>query len=205
MSPPSSKMEEKSPAPYPYPNGQNQSGHTAQQNNSPPPNYTPEDQAADEAALNGALRKLKLTDNAGSKEKTTVTTDECIAHLKLLAAISDLRDSIGTTDDLFGIKDVDVNYFRTKNEDEKNQVSSQIREKRWAIYVTKAVERFTVWWQKCVPISGVGSNRGAVTLDDIERSHRFNQVTGHQVMIRWNADTMPPLGLLSFLGHIYSV
>lgn len=44
------------------------------------------------------IRALHLDDSPTTQ---TISRDACIAHLKLLASISDLRDSISTANDLF--------------------------------------------------------------------------------------------------------
>lgn len=103
-------------------------------------------------------------------EGSEVAVDECIVHLKLLSAIAILRNSIKGTDQLFGIHDSDAGYFADPQK--QVQAAARIREKRWAVYVARAVDRFTVWWQTCVP------NGPA------------------EAKLIWSPNMMPPLGQL---------
>ncbi|KAF2267846.1 hypothetical protein CC78DRAFT_511594 [Lojkania enalia] len=64
------------------------------------------------------------------------TAIECIAHLKLLHAFAKLRHEIGNREGLFGI---DIGA--------KPDLAERIREKRWTVFVTKAVDRFAIWWE----------------------------------------------------------
>lgn len=73
---------------------------------------------------------------------------ECTVHLKLLEAFYRLRKKICTTDGLFGLS----HTFRTADGLEKPEEALQLlQEKRWAIYVTRAADRFESWWKSCVP------------------------------------------------------
>ena len=117
----------------------------------------------------------------------TVTRDLCIAHLKLLAALADLRDVISSNDGLFDIYDSQANQFKD-DERQMNQALARIREKRWAVYVTRAVDRFTTWWETCVPRAGGPFN--ASTLASMTLQDPLDILT----RIDWTRDTLPPLG-----------
>lgn len=67
--------------------------------------------------------------NLGRKERKP-TPDECIAHLKLLEAISQLRDDVGMTDGLYGLFDRIADDV--PEGDKRTELLSKIREKRWA-------------------------------------------------------------------------
>ncbi|KAK2775485.1 hypothetical protein FQN53_003115 [Emmonsiellopsis sp. PD_33] len=129
-----------------------------------------------------------------------VTTDECIVHLKLLAAIADLRDSISTTDGLFNLHDRDFHFFPT--EEERLKAATLTREKRWAIYVGRAVDRFTTWHGRCVQTDGVGSHYGALTVSDIVLPGVLRSAPDRANTIVWTADTLPPLDVL-MVWHAY--
>jgi hypothetical protein len=51
------------------------------------------------------IPSLKFPD-LGPATDITVTKDQCILHLKLLAAFADLRATVSTVDGLFGIHDL---------------------------------------------------------------------------------------------------
>lgn len=104
-----------------------------------------------------------------------VAVDECIVHLKLLSAIAILRNSIRGTDQLFGVHDSEAGYF--SDPQKQAQAAARIREKRWAVYVARAVDRFTIWWQTCVP------NGPA------------------EAKLIWAPNMMPPLGQLFSILH----
>lgn len=74
---------------------------------------------------------------AGHRHTNTVTPDQCAAHLKLLAALADLRDSVANNDGLFGLYDSSADGFN----DSPNEARARIREKRWAVYTARAVDR----------------------------------------------------------------
>ncbi|KAL8916880.1 MAG: hypothetical protein Q9172_006073 [Xanthocarpia lactea] len=90
-----------------------------------------------------AFAHLNLT---VSSEKPT--PDQCLAHLKLLEAFHCLREDIATSDGLYGIYDHFVNEVHPSEgfDDKRAQLLLKLREKRWAVYVTKAQRRYATWW-----------------------------------------------------------
>ena len=113
----------------------------------------------------------------GNNHQETITVKECVSHLKLLAAIAKLRHDISTSDRLFGINDSEAREF---SGEKRNLARARIREKRWAVYVSKAVDRFMAWWESCVPVS-----EGTAE-------------------ISWTVDTLPPLGESYYLCLYWS-
>ncbi|KAF7174416.1 hypothetical protein CNMCM6106_008699 [Aspergillus hiratsukae] len=109
---------------------------------------------------------LNLSHNAGSPNSTTVTRDQCVVHLKFLAALADLRDS------------------------HVEEVRARIREKRWAVYTARAVHRYTKWWETCIP-----SNRPCPRLKDLE-DQSYDHITKGNHLLSWSKDSLPPLGFL---------
>lgn len=145
----------------------------------PPPAY---DEAMDPSPI--AIPQLNLTQDAGSPLNSTVTPDQCVAHLKLLATFADLRDSVSTEDGLFGLHDVQAEEYSTG----RNHMLAKIREKRWAVYVSRAVERYLVWWRECVP-----SSEPRPTLKALQNNH-YGSITKCLSRINWTRECMPPLG-----------
>ena len=150
------------------------------------------------------IRPLHLDD---SPTTGTIFPDACIAHLKLLASISDLRDSISTANDLFTVSDDQALHFarNTSNTNDPNEIESLTsralalcREKRWEIYVCRAVERFTVWLESVVRVDeGLrGSSRGLASVEDVERGMCAGW-TGWRGRVRWGHGgvSLPPLGM----------
>ncbi|KAL8698090.1 MAG: hypothetical protein Q9201_006762 [Fulgogasparrea decipioides] len=94
--------------------------------------------------LTAAFSELHLLGNPAKP-----TPDQCLDHLKLLEAFHQLREDVATTDGLYGIHDSFVDaIIPTEEETERAQLLLKLREKRWAIYVTKAVWRYETWWKK---------------------------------------------------------
>lgn len=113
-----------------------------------------------------------------------ITPNECVAYAKFLAALADLRQTISRTDGLFGIHDSEGERFHG---DEKNQALNQIREKRWAVYVTRAVHRYTVWWTESTPTSA------KPTIDFVE--HICYEKSAFNVEeVKLSLEDLPPLG-----------
>jgi hypothetical protein len=134
--------------------------------------------------------------SAPDPTSSTVAAAECIAHLKLLASFADLRDQVATTDGLFNIYDRESERFLRK--ELRNKAAALLREKRWAIYITRAVDRYTAWLQKCVPTDGMGLKNGIVTIDDLETRGTFDSYTEWTSRIRWSKDILPPIGQYRF-------
>ncbi|KAH8689422.1 hypothetical protein BGW36DRAFT_308446 [Talaromyces proteolyticus] len=73
---------------------------------------------------------------------TTVTGAECISHLKFLAALAQLRESVENEIGLFKIGGRDSYPDLLENA----EIQQRVREKIWQVYVSRAVDRFTRWW-----------------------------------------------------------
>ncbi|KAH7392137.1 hypothetical protein DE146DRAFT_723208 [Phaeosphaeria sp. MPI-PUGE-AT-0046c] len=73
------------------------------------------------------------------------TPAECIAHLKLLHAFAKLRQDVGNREGLFGVNVKDCGSDETNLPGDEG-LAERLREKRWTIFVTKAVARFEKWW-----------------------------------------------------------
>ena len=85
----------------------------------------------------------------------SVTADTCLAHLKLLFAFQNLKEAVGYTDGLWQIydsrvfprtKDIDTLQDADKLDDQIKKNLSLLREKRWALYVARASDRYEAWW-----------------------------------------------------------
>lgn len=129
---------------------------------------------------------LKLYYSAGSPRSSTVTRDECAAHLKFLAALADLRESVSTQDGLFGLYDEDANDYTHH----QNENLSRIREKRWAVFTTRAVDRYSTWWQQSIT-----SSEARPTLETL-RGRNYSEIINCASTLKWSQESMPPLGML---------
>ncbi|PLB45609.1 hypothetical protein P170DRAFT_512269 [Aspergillus steynii IBT 23096] len=129
---------------------------------------------------------LNLASNAGPASYTTVTQDECVAHLKFLAALADLRDSTAGLRGLFCIHDPSPSVF----EQLIDEARARVKEKRWAVYTARAVERYTVWWETCIPFTDP-----PIQVKDFE-SKSYNAITENHKRLVWSPETLPPLDVL---------
>jgi hypothetical protein len=127
------------------------------------------------------------------------TVAECITHLKLLHAFSQLRINVGNQQNLFGIK-VDVPPDATQHDKDGTGVEERLREKRWAIFVSRAVDRFKRWF-----VTLPSTNRGhetSIKMGDFEKSDPYGGTAVNPEKFP-NGGTplaivnhLPPLGML---------
>ncbi|KAL2843479.1 hypothetical protein BJY01DRAFT_264211 [Aspergillus pseudoustus] len=133
-----------------------------------------------------AIPILNLSQDAGPAKYTTVTHFECIAHLKFLAALSDLRDTITSMPNIFDIPDPTAPQFSTQI----NEAWALVKEKRWAVYTAKAVQRYTAWWNHSAP-----SSRQRLSVHEFTSS-TYEDITACGDPISWTRDELPPLDVL---------
>lgn len=148
--------------------------------------------------MGGASKCSYLLQGTALAPAIAVSPDHCIAHLKLLEAFYQLREDIGNTDDIFGIPSPDFGGITaTSGSSQNDQALAQIkvREKRWAVYVARAVDRFYEWWDKCVPTTLEGSPYHKLTTKDL-CTISFDQLPtkGKPIRQLGSKDYLPPLG-----------
>lgn len=143
-----------------------------------PPGPSPEE-------LNAAFSNLAIP----SVAPALPTADHCLAHLKLLNSFHALKEDIGYSDGLFGLRDELCEVLEGK---ERDEALSKIREKRWALYIARAVERFEVWWLKFL-FSLEGSKRLEVK-DMTSASLGYATFTQIGRARKWTANMLPPIG-----------
>ncbi|KAL8885874.1 MAG: hypothetical protein Q9215_006326 [Flavoplaca cf. flavocitrina] len=118
------------------------------------------------------------------------SSDQCLAHLKLLEAFHRLRENIATTNGLYGIHDHFVKdvYPDEGSDKERAQLLLQLREKRWAIYVTNAERRYAVWFESLPARSH--SMPSQLTLGKI---CGLFEKTSNKLGFKFDYTTLPPL------------
>lgn len=146
----------------------------------PPPLYAV-DAPANGPDINAGLSALDI-----NTTKTKPTTD-LSAHLRLLESLHQLREDIALHDGLFGIWDSFVPS--TRSEREQAEIQLKIREKRWAVYVAKAVSRFETWWQ-VEPGAGMLSRAGLFSGYSM---HLDTDNTSE--LLHFTKENLPPLGM----------
>ncbi|KAM5355078.1 hypothetical protein ACJ41O_001724 [Fusarium nematophilum] len=142
--------------------------------------------------------------------------DTCLAHLRLLFAFQNLKEDVGYTDGLWGIWDsrADGNMVvadngeveerpgaegdRPDDVEEKHKALSKIREKRWALFVARAVDRYEAWWNS---LTGERALRES-DLDD-EKSVAYDLFPVTDESSYWEKQSLPPLDVLMvFHAHL---
>ncbi|EED20429.1 conserved hypothetical protein [Talaromyces stipitatus ATCC 10500] len=151
-------------------------------NEEAPPSYTEQELPVEDEQFIIEIPPLTFPDPGLVVEK-----DRCILHLKLLAALADLRETISTIDGLFGIHDSQADKFG--DETSKTKALIRIREKRWAVYTARAVDRYADWWKNCVPVSETSPTVSMM------RSSGYVALTS-STPISWTAKNLPPLDVL---------
>ena len=126
--------------------------------------------------ITAAFSNLTLTDIVFP------TPDQCIAHLKVLESFHQLREDVAVRDGLFGITDAFVSGDESK--EKQAEILMKIREKRWAVFVAKAAQRFKAWWTVCVQPHAVR----------MMQSHLIDSRLTQGARVKFEAEDLPPLG-----------
>ncbi|GKZ34995.1 hypothetical protein AbraIFM66950_005434 [Aspergillus brasiliensis] len=134
------------------------------------------------------MASFLLTDvsTSPSPVPTFITPKQCVSHLKLLSAFAELRDVISNNDGLFGIFDEGGHQEGVP----RDNYQYLVKEKRWAVYVARAVKRYTAWWFLCFP-----SQKPLLTMADI-RMDEYANVVKPKKIVQWHEDILPPLDVL---------
>ena len=151
---------------------------------SPPPSYA----STDAQGLSTGFEKLNLTPSTLSAP----TPDQCIAHLKLLEAFHKLREGISRIDGLFDIHDGFASKSGTQTQQEQEIARAQILEKRWAVYVHRAVDRFERWWSWSKTFNISPPNR--LVISQLEYKSGFENIVSSGTRRQVGPEALPPLG-----------
>ncbi len=178
-------------APPPYDPDQ-----TGQANGRSVPSIDEKKPLADEAPL----IELALAEDNSEQH---VYVDSCVAHLKLLHAIQALKEDIGYTDGLWGLWDKRAEYgdndlddgvsdiastASMAPEERKKLILSKIREKRWALFVSRAVDRYESWWYSFEQEMLTENEMSTI------ESVRYIEFTTAGKPMMWIPKMLPPLG-----------
>ena len=177
----------------------------------PPPEYTPNNHGAPSdvpsnvdptpeelAALTSAFSSLVVANTP-----TTISPDTCLVHLKLLYAFHQLKEDVGYTEGLWGIHETRLSHHELLASDDlingdhgptltpEERVAralARLREKRWAVYVARAVDRYEAWWNSF--------NGDRLTETDMETpsSPKYSAFLHHNRPIAFDSSMLPPLG-----------
>lgn len=160
-----------------------------------PPAYSDSVQPPAVEGLSAAFSNLSIPATTESPDFPTVPL--VIVHLKLLHAFAALKEEVGFTDGMFDLWDSragDVGGEGLKNDTqdptvEQSEALAKIREKRWALYVARATERFAVYWTRVICKTG-----NALLKQKSMLENSFETFTKLGRPLPWNAEMLPPLG-----------
>ncbi|KAH0528966.1 hypothetical protein TsFJ059_003776 [Trichoderma semiorbis] len=142
--------------------------------------------------------------------RSGISEDACLAHLKLLHAIQAMKDDIGYTDGLWNLWNsrgkwalddyrVDADWPMIRALEKTNSATvllagqARIREKRWALFVARAVERYEDWWYSLAETDMLTEKD--MTTPDNPKYRTFTNRGG----LRWKENMLPPLDVLMVL------
>lgn len=130
----------------------------------------------------------------------TPTVDHCVVHLALMDAFARLREDVSSRDGLFGISDELAELARLLPSEQASALErlDQIREKRWAVYVCRAVDRFERWWGRSLDKIPNAESRGRLRQRDLAYKSGFEVFTRLDISERLHVtpDELPPLDVL---------
>jgi hypothetical protein len=153
---------------------------------SAPPNFSaPGRDLSNVDGITSQMQNASVSHISPFTEKPTV--EQTMAHLKFLHAVHSLRISISAQDGLFNLNDSDILDAKAQADEMRKLLS----EKRWAVYVARAVERFTVWWHVLKHRAGT---RGARLTDFEIRGGPDAWTEGLPERVMRIRDDLPPLG-----------
>jgi hypothetical protein len=116
----------------------------------------------------------------------TATPRECIDHLRFLSALAELQHCIRTKDGLFGINH--PGRLFTMLDDPV--IKARVEEKRWQVYVSRAVDRFKEWWVS------LPKYEKQPTVMSLKRFAMDPLTLDDNLNIGLNKSELPPLGKL---------
>ncbi|KAI9884589.1 MAG: hypothetical protein M1823_003609 [Watsoniomyces obsoletus] len=167
---------------------------------SPPPPYV-----ASEPEVALRLDQLRLDDQV---QEMKPSRDQCVAHLKLLKAFAGLRADVVHRDGVrrggvFGITDImaTVAEKRSRQPRTRQAYLRDLEEKRWAVYVARATDRFEQWFFGPVK-ELVGGTTERLKMSDLDRDSSYDALHLASNPVVMTSDQLPPLDVL-MVWHAY--
>ncbi|KAH9828316.1 large-conductance mechanosensitive channel [Teratosphaeria destructans] len=124
--------------------------------------------------------------------------NECTAHLKLLECFYRLRQKVGSIDGLYGIHDSVVTKSGVAIDDNASGLLAKLAEKRWAIFVSRAVYRFEAWILALLPQAHM------ITIRELVAGARSGRLLDRPATapLQFSKNNMPPVDVL-MVWHAY--
>ncbi|KAM0264104.1 hypothetical protein ACHAQJ_000849 [Trichoderma viride] len=182
-------------------------------NGEAPPSYNsvapaPADELADPSSNIDVTASFANLSISSTPPTGRPSVDICLVHLKLLHAVHSLQEDVGYTDGLWGLWDdraeqdtgiiVDgalpwgVELDKLNHDQKVKLALSRLREKRWAIFLARAVDRYEAWW------NAVSKTKQMLTESDMMTtgSSKYIDFTTSGAPLPWSDDLIPPLDVL---------
>ncbi len=190
---PADEKKEKDGGPSTPPNNEKDAPPQYAATAPPPPVTQPT-----EEEITAAFSNLTLGPNPTPFPDANTT----LAHLKLLETFYTLKQDVAYTDGLFDLWDSKApgTEESVANDEVATRTRldalSKIREKRWALYVARAVDRFEAWWLKVAYVRE--RNPKMLRQKDMETKTEWNESWPNNFLnvspMRWTTDMLPPVG-----------
>lgn len=148
------------------------------------------------AELTSAFSSLNLPSTAAD-----ISPDSCLAHLKLLYAFQGLKEDIGYMDGLWQIFDsrAELDTFQYEKKTAAEEAGPQdrviknlarLREKRWAVFIARAANRYEAWWDS---FKGDPLTEADMESDDQSKYQGFLE---GKAPFLFSSSMLPPLDVL---------
>ncbi|KAL5394798.1 hypothetical protein PMIN02_004691 [Paraphaeosphaeria minitans] len=102
------------------------------------------------------------------------TATQCATHLKLLHSLARLRKEVGCCEGLYGIS---FEGGTVGGAAEAGTLAERVREKRWSVFVARAVDRFERWWERLLEGCGAWNAKLQTSYFDGARSGEAKEVS----------------------------
>jgi len=156
-----------------------------------PPSYAANDPAdPSPEELNRAFNNLKLSETPLEFPEP----EQCLAHLKLLYAFHALKEDVGYTDGIFNLWN-----SACEKMSQRDEALKKMREKRWALYIARAVERFETWW--ITVLCSMEPSKRLECKEMVANNLRFTQFTTKGAVQRWTTAMLPPIGKITAMVY----
>ncbi|KAI2782618.1 hypothetical protein F4815DRAFT_427894 [Daldinia loculata] len=136
---------------------------------------------------------------------SNITHDTCLVHLRLLAAFQSVKEDVGYTDGIWGLFDSRVLSQQDKKsktvdngqklEDKTVKRLAELREKRWALFVARAVDRYEAWWTALSKKHLTEKNMQG-HYEEGSDSTIYGAFTSRGTPLQWAEHILPPLDVL---------
>ncbi|KAJ2969735.1 hypothetical protein NQ176_g8516 [Zarea fungicola] len=138
----------------------------------------------------GRTATIAIPHSPDKNNNTPVQTSDCIAHLKFLAAVAQMRESISSATNLFGIDKELQQRDAPSSVPLTPEITDRLREKRWQVYVARAASRLATWWFT------LPEYNARPTVTSIRAMNMKPEEIDRKDALAFTKDNLPPLDVL---------